>query len=171
MTYCRRVDDDGGAEFTALLVTVPAMTLATAADGLPWAADVYFCVAGDALVFLSSPTSRHCRNLGANASCAVTVHSSDSSWREIRGLQMEGTAAPVHGQDDLRQAWDTYFAKFPFARELAAPALAAAGSDRAVRPYLFRPEVILGIDNATGFGSRRPLRLEDGRLLSVRPSG
>jgi len=79
----------------SLAASVPAMTLATSADGRPRAADVYFAAAGYDFVFFSSPSSRHCRNLLANPSCAATIHAPAVSWREIKGPQTEGTAEPV----------------------------------------------------------------------------
>ena len=91
------------------------MTVATSSDGQPWAADVYFAADGYECVFFSSPASLHSRNLLANPSCAVTVHSNADSWREIKGLQMEGTAESVTGAEATARALRVYFAKFPFA--------------------------------------------------------
>ncbi len=80
----------------ALLRDVAPMTLATCADNVPWASDVYFASSGFDLVFFSSLDSRHCCNLVANPVCAASVHAPVATWRDIRGLQMEGVAGLTH---------------------------------------------------------------------------
>ncbi|TBR26906.1 MAG: hypothetical protein EPO10_20850, partial [Reyranella sp.] len=80
----------------ALLREVAPMTLATCADNVPWASDVYFASSGFDLVFFSSLDSRHCRNLVINPVCAASVHAPVATWRDIRGLQMEGVAGLAH---------------------------------------------------------------------------
>jgi len=143
--------------------SVPAMTLATSVDGIPWATDVYFAADGYELVFFSSPASRHCRNLKANPACAATVHPPAASWREIKGLQMEGTAESVTGVEATAHAFLVYFAKFPFARDLMSNPLEMAKKALNVKAHVFRPERIHYLDNALGFGTRFSLRLESGK--------
>jgi len=141
------------------------MTLATCADGLPWASDVYFVADGWKLIFFSSPTSRHCRNLAANAACAATIHPVVASWRDIHGLQLEGRVEPVAGITAMARATAVYCAKFPFAKALLeAPGETAAKMAR-VRPHVFMPEAVRLTDNRQGFGTRVLLRLQGGRPL------
>lgn len=148
-----------------LLAEVTTMTLATVQAGAPWATTVYFAPDGFNLVFLSSPGSRHCRNLATNPACAATVSPEVSSWRDILGLQMEGRAELVAGLPAKARAMATYFAKFPFVKELlAAPGEAASRLSR-VSAHVFRPTAIRYIDNGPGFGTRFVLRLEEGRLI------
>ncbi|WP_300159506.1 pyridoxamine 5'-phosphate oxidase family protein [Solidesulfovibrio sp.] len=149
-----------------LLDAVPAMTLATCApgpDGAPWATDVYFAPHGWELVFFSSPASRHCRNLAAAPACAATVHPQASSWRDIRGLQMEGRAGPVTGLAAKAAATAAYLAKFPFVKDLLTAPGETAGKLAKVSAHVFVPERIRYIDNSLGFGTRFSLRLADGR--------
>jgi uncharacterized protein YhbP (UPF0306 family) len=155
--------DQFEAAVRSLLNAVPAMTVATAAHGQPWAADVYFAADGYDLVFFSSPASRHSQNLSANPSCAATVHPPAASWREIKGLQMEGTAELVKGVEATARAFRAYFAKFPFARDLMANPSQAAKKALNVKAHVFRPKRIHYLDNALGFGTRFSLRLEDGK--------
>jgi len=138
----------------ALLERVPAMTLATSSAGVPWATDVYFAAAGYELLFFSSPASRHCRNLDANPACAATVHPESTTWQEIRGLQMEGTAAPL-GAAEQAGAISSYVAKFPFAE-------AVLTDRRSVALWAFRPARIRYLDNALGFGVRYGVRIVSG---------
>jgi hypothetical protein len=89
------------------------------------------------------------------------VHAQANSWRDIRGLQMEGEAEPVAGAEERARAFAIYVAKFPFARELLAADGSVAGGSR-VEAHAFRPARIRYIDNARGFGTRFVIRLEAG---------
>ena len=151
----------------SLLNSVPAMTLATTADGQPWATDVYFAASGYELVFFSSPASRHSRNLAANPICAATVHPSAASWREIKGLQIAGMAECVTGAEATAHALLVYCAKFPFARDLMANPLEMGKKALNVKAHVFRPERIHYLDNALGFGTRFSLRVENGKAVCV----
>jgi hypothetical protein len=146
----------------SLLGRAAAMTLATCSDGLPWAADVYFAPVGYAMYFFSSPRSRHCRNLEVNPACAATVHPEASSWKDIRGLQMEGLARRTTALETAA-ALPAYLGKFPFAAELLKDPPATAGKLANVRMHVFRPSAVRWLDNSSGFGTRFLLRLEDGR--------
>jgi uncharacterized protein YhbP (UPF0306 family) len=151
------------AAVRAMLDSVPAMTLATSAGLHPWASDVYFAANGYELIFFSSPASRHSRNLVANSSCAATVHPSVASWREIKGMQMEGTAEPITGVDATAQALLIYSAKFSFARDLMANPFEMGKKALNVKAHVFRPTRIHYLDNALGFGTRFSLSLENGK--------
>jgi uncharacterized protein YhbP (UPF0306 family) len=140
-----------------------AMTLATCADGTPWATDVYFAPMDWDLVFFSSPASRHCRNLAANPACAAAAHAPAATWQDIRGVQMEGEAAPLEGALVTSRALLAYFAKFPFARTLLDNPGATAAKLVSARPHRFRPHAIRYLDNALGIGTRFTVRFEDGR--------
>jgi uncharacterized protein YhbP (UPF0306 family) len=146
-----------------LLDEVTTMTLATCAGGIPWAADVYFAPDGFDLVFFSSPDSRHCRNLAANPVCAVTIHPAAASWREIRGLQMEGEARPAAGTLATARALAAYLAKFPFARELLAAPKEGTRFFAKASAQIFRPRRIRYLDNALGLGTRFGLLLANGK--------
>ena len=146
-----------------LLAETTTLTLATACDGAPWATTVYFAPDGFDLVFLSSPDSRHCRNLAGNPACAAAVSPETASWRDIRGLQMEGRAAPVAGIAAKARAMAAYFVKFPFVKDLLASPGEAARRMGQVSVHVFRPATIRLIDNGPGFGTRWLLRLEAGR--------
>ena len=140
-----------------------AMTLATCADGTPWATDVYFAPMGWDLVFFSSPASRHCRNLAANPACAAAAHAPAAAWQDIRGVQMEGEAAPIEGAVEVSRAVLAYCAVFPFARELLDNPGATAGRLVSARAHRFRPHAIRYLDNSLGIGSRFTVRFADGR--------
>jgi uncharacterized protein YhbP (UPF0306 family) len=144
-----------------LLTSVPAMTLATTAGAHPWATDVYFAASGYELIFFSSPASRHSLNLVANPSCAATVHPFAASWREIKGLQMEGTAEPITGVEATARALLVYSEKFAFARDLMSNPFEMGKKALNVKAHLFRPASIHYLDNALDFGTRFSLHLEN----------
>ena len=146
-----------------LLAETTAMTLATSLSGVPWAATVYFAPDGFDLVFLSSPNSRHGRTLAANPACAATVSPETASWRDIRGLQLEGRAGVVSGLAAKARAMAAYCVKFPFVEALLADPGEAARRLGRVSAHVLRPTTIRYLDNTLGFGTRWLLRLEDGR--------
>ena len=153
------------AAVNSLLDSVPAMTLATSSGSRPWASDVYFAPSGYELIFFSSPASRHSLNLVANPFCAATVHPQAATWREIRGLQIEGTAAPITGIEETAQAILVYSAKFSFARDLMWNPFEMGRKALNVKAHVFRPECIHYLDNALGFGTRFSIRVENGKAI------
>ncbi len=136
------------------------MTLATQGDDGPWAAAVFYARDGDDLVFLSSPGSRHSRNLALQPRCAVTIQGDATDWRQIRGIQAEGLVRQASGAD-LVQARACYERRFAFVRpQSAAPALASA----LARVHWYRLQIrrLHYIDNQRGFGQRQQFE-PDGR--------
>jgi len=148
----------------AILAGEKAMTLATCSDGAPWAAAVYFAPDGLDLIFYSSASSRHCRDLALNPACAAEAHPDAASWREIRGIQMEGTAIPVSGSAGKARALACYLAKFPFAKELMRSPREMGKLAAGAVPYRFRPWLIRYQDNSLGFAARFSMAVENGVL-------
>ncbi len=147
------------------------MTLAASADNLPWAADVFYARRKLDLVFFSSPNSRHSRIFSANARAAATIHGDYQGWREIKGLQMEGTIETVSGTKNLIAATAVYLRRFPFVQEFFSQP-ETISSDLAskvskVKLYVFRPELILYINNEVGFGKRWKMEVSQGRAMGM----
>ena len=94
------------AEVLAYLGERYSLTLATDGAGGPWAAGSYFASDGLTLYFLSDPASRHCQDIAVDGRVAAAIHEDYKDWREIRGVQLEGTAGPVVGAADLARAWE-----------------------------------------------------------------
>ncbi|HEY7678466.1 MAG TPA: pyridoxamine 5'-phosphate oxidase family protein [Candidatus Methylomirabilis sp.] len=137
-----------------------SLTLATDGPGGPWAAGLYFASDGLTLYFLSDPASRHCQDIAANPRVAAAIHEDYRDWREIRGIQLEGTADPVTAPADRVRAWELYLAKFPFVRQFrVGDALEIMG--RAIRSQFYRivPSRVLYLDNRKGFSHRDELVL------------
>ena len=135
-------------------------TLATNGPEGPWAAAVFYANTGFTLYFLSSPTSRHGRNIGGNAKAAATIQEDYSDWREIKGIQLEGQAKRLEGAERA-EAEARFGAKFP---RLVSPALAPGAIARALRLvawYQFEPTRVYFVDNSRGFGHRDEIPLQD----------
>lgn len=142
----------------AYLQSQHVMTLATAAADGPWAAAVFFAGDEDGLVFLSSPSSRHARALHEQPRVAATVQADCAHWAEIKGVQIEGLARVLQGEDKAL-AQELYARKFPLVASAAAP-LAIAQALARVHWYRLAPQRLFFVDNTRGFGHRDELRLD-----------
>ncbi|MBI5911597.1 MAG: pyridoxamine 5'-phosphate oxidase family protein [Betaproteobacteria bacterium] len=125
------------------------MTLATHGPEGPWAAAVFYANDGFNLYFVSSPASRHGLNLAAHARVAATVHEDYHDWREIKGIQLEGSVELVSAAEEA-SIRELYGKKFPLA---AAPAAIAAAFAK-VRWYRLAAVRAYFVDNSAGFGHR-----------------
>lgn len=134
------------------------VTLATEAQGNLWAAAVFYVSDGFKLYFLSAPTSRHCLNLAGNPRVAATVQEHYADWMEIKGLQLEGVASQLSGDEELL-ARKLYGEKFPFVGESAQTPAAIVKAMAKVRWYQVVPQRLYFIDNAAGFGQRSEVDL------------
>ena len=148
-----------------LMKQATTMTLATSADDVPWATDVYFVNVGFDLCFVSSTNSRHCANLKQNPVCAATVHAQASDWKTIRGLQFEGRAEHSAAAGVLGLLVP-YFEKFPFARAVYVGLAEGAGVSK-LAVYKLETGTVFYIDNARGFGSKFSCRVADGRPIEA----
>ena len=129
------------------------MTLATqGADG-PWAAAVFYANDGCSLIFLSSPSTRHCRNLLQDARCAATIQEDYSTWSQIKGIQLEGRVSELQG-DEERRAQQIYGNKFPIASPLGKVPSSIVKALAKVSWFQLVPEHFYFIDNSKGFGHR-----------------
>ena len=156
----------GLAEIGPFLDRHTTMTLATTGPADVWAAALFF--ARDEalnLYFISSPETRHARDIESNPAVAVTVNGDVRAWADIQGVQIAGMAARL--SPDRRNAVEAlYFAHFPdIARLLKAP----AGDDErkiatgfaAGHYYCVTPRTIRLIDNTRAFGFSAEFTLGD----------
>lgn len=155
-------DDRAALEsaIASLLDSHRTMTLATAGAGGPWAATVYYCREGWDLYWFSSPGARHSTDIETAPGVAASIQRDDQPWCEIQGLQIEGEAAlagPALGRPVLlaRMA-----AKYSFLKDAANAPGDIARALAKVSFYRLAPRRIRLIDNASGFGRNRELRLE-----------
>jgi uncharacterized protein YhbP (UPF0306 family) len=91
-----------------------------------------------------------------NPACAATIHSLVKSWREIRGLQIEGEVYSPEGAVAKARALAAYLAKYPFARDLISHPAQTAGAFANVTLQVLRPSRLRYLDNAVGIGALVP---------------
>ena len=135
-------------------------TLATSDRGYPWAAAIFYVSDGHILYFLSSPTSRHALNLAHNPQVAVTIQEDYSDWLEIKGVQIEGAASEIAGDEEQR-ARMLYGRKFPVIGMIAQAPAAIVKALAKVRWYKIVPQKMYFIDNSLGLGNRDEIKLPD----------
>jgi uncharacterized protein YhbP (UPF0306 family) len=135
------------------------MSLATAdADG-PHAANLFYACDGLALVWVSSPDTRHSRAIETSAQVAATVAPDCSDFPEVKGVQIEGTARKLTDTDERQANFAILEARYPFlARRGQLPAAVREAYAQA-GVYRLEPSRIVLIDNARGFGHRDVLEL------------
>jgi len=135
------------------------LTLATIGGGFPQAAAMFY-VAGlrGEVYFLSASQSRHSQNLQQDERVAVTIQDEPAHWRDIRGLQIEGTARPVTNRREREEALQHYLARFPELLDEPQPGdgvgQALQTALRQATLYRIEPIWIRWIDNAQGFGHK-----------------
>jgi uncharacterized protein YhbP (UPF0306 family) len=142
------------------------LTLATVGPaGEPQAAAVFYAADDELnLYFLSSPDSRHSQNLAREPRVAATIQADGQEWREITGLQIQGTAAAVEGANEIDRIARLFTERFDFLRGLlddgdAVGPLELRGPLANSRFYALRPTWVRSIDNRRGFGHHQEWNL------------
>jgi len=137
------------------------MTLATCAGDVPWAATVFFASDDLRLYFFSAPESRHCQNLTVNQRVAVAIQEDYKDWREIKGIQLEGSVALVDGLVEKANAMAIYAIKYPDVIKLFTNPDSGVfyKAFLKVKFYCVTPDKVFFIDNAQGFGKRQELAI------------
>ncbi|MBK5104700.1 MAG: pyridoxamine 5'-phosphate oxidase family protein [Burkholderiales bacterium] len=136
------------------------MTLASHGDEGVWAAAVFYANEEFAFYFLSSPSSRHGRNLAGNPRASATIQADYADWREIKGVQMEGIVSMLAGMEE-EEARGLYGAKFPIVGKLGQAPASIIKALAKVRWYKLVPERLYFIDNSAGFGQREEIELRE----------
>ena len=134
------------------------MTLATAGEGGPWAAPVYYLFHGGGFYFFSNPRSRHISDVFQSGRAAASIHDNSEGWADIRGVQMEGRIDEPGGSVESIKACFLYVKRFSFIKELVGrdSGLEIEKLEKAfnARWYRFLPERALYMDNSIEFGFR-----------------
>jgi uncharacterized protein YhbP (UPF0306 family) len=146
------------AQVRAYLAAHNVATLATCADGRPWAAAVFYVCDGPVFYFLSSLTSRHVLQLARNSFVALTVQEDYAEWLEIKGVQIEGEVLEISGEEEAK-ARRLYGEKFPVVGMLAKAPPAIVKALAKARWYKVLPHRVFFLDNSKGLGHREELEL------------
>jgi uncharacterized protein YhbP (UPF0306 family) len=137
------------------LETETTLALATSAeDGSPWVAPLFYLPGEDGRLFwFSSRASRHSRNLRQNPRAAGTVYCRTGEWKEIRGVQLRGTASPLSDTVLRRAIAKEYTERFHL-----GTLFEAAISKSTL--YCFQPEWLRYLDNSRRFGYQFEITLD-----------
>jgi uncharacterized protein YhbP (UPF0306 family) len=138
------------AKALAYLHAHHVMTLATAG---PWAAAVFYVNDGFALYYLSSPQTRHAQALAKHPEVALTIQDDCAEWRGIKGIQLEGLAAPVSAGERARVI-GLYGAKFPLVANASSAPTAITQALAKIQWYQVKPRSVYFVDNSVAFGHR-----------------
>ena len=117
------------------------------------AAALFFAEAEDyPLIFLSGIRSRHSVNVAHNSRAAVAIYRETWNWREIAGVQMEGTVTLIPPGVPRGRAEAIYKARFPFVSDFETEVSRSEF-------YRFEPHWVRLIDNSIYFGYREEVDL------------
>ncbi len=142
----------------AYLETHNVMTLATSGPDGAWAAAVFYANHDFTLYFVSSPQSRHARDIAREPLVAAAIHEDYRAWPDIQGIQLSGKVERLEGAA-REAALACYRKKFSFLENptaALAPVLAALGKAAC---YRLSPSELFFIDNAAGFGQRSSIAI------------
>lgn len=147
--------DDLRGRLLAYIETHNVATLATTGPDGPWATPVFYASEGFTLYFLSSPRSRHARNLGASPAVSAAITEDYRDWSEIQGIQLAGRAEALPPLAYV-QALPLYLRKFPYVQGFlrGEGTFEIAGKALQARLYRLVPERLYLTDNRAHFGRR-----------------
>lgn len=133
------------------------MSLATQGSEGIWAAAVFYVNDDFDMFFLSSPTSRHARNIKTNPLVAATVQEDYADWREIKGVQIKGRATIIEGVERAT-AIARFGLKFPVVGNMTETPREILSALSLVSWYKLHAVKVCFTDNSLGFGHRDELR-------------
>jgi nitroimidazol reductase NimA-like FMN-containing flavoprotein (pyridoxamine 5'-phosphate oxidase superfamily) len=134
-------------EILSILDDANDMTIATVReDGYPQATTVSYVNDGLTIYFGCAANSQKANNLARDNKISLTVNLPYTSWNDIRGLSIGGRAERVTDPQEVAQASQLMFERFPQIARYAPAELEDI--------VLFRvtPEVMSVLDYRKGFG-------------------
>jgi nitroimidazol reductase NimA-like FMN-containing flavoprotein (pyridoxamine 5'-phosphate oxidase superfamily) len=134
-------------EILSILDDASDMTIATVReDGYPQATTVSYVNNGLNIYFGCAANSQKAKNIARDSKVSLTVNLPYTSWNDIRGLSIGGRAERITNPQEVAQASQLMFEKFPQIARYAPAELEDI--------VLFRvtPEVISVLDYRKGFG-------------------
>jgi len=150
-------------KIASYLESCNTISLATAVEGIPHAAAVFYVSIGFNLYFLSSPKSRHGDNLIQNPTVSGTINEDYSNWLQIKGIQLEGRVECIGGILKNARIVKAYVKKFPNVADfLISPHKLGKGIAQkvsSVKFYQIWPVKICFLDNSLGFGHKEELNI------------
>lgn len=155
---------DERAAIRQMLEAHNTLTLATCANGEPWAASLFFASDADLnLYFVSDSRTRHARDLAGGSTAVATVNPDCGRWTDVKGLQIEGRVEILDGVARL-QGLKHYLLKFADVKALfemptTKDEETIAERLKAANLYRLTPRWIRLIDNSRWFGYKTEIAL------------
>lgn len=147
--------DGAGARIRSLLRRQSTLVLATADEhGVPHTAPLFFLAGDDLrLYWFSSRATRHSQNCARNPAASIAVFRNTSQWRQIQGVQMQGSVSVVADRTLRSAIRKKYCSRFQLDARFAVVL-------RLSSLYCFTPSWVRLIDNARRFGEKIEIGLK-----------
>ena len=148
----------------AIIESQHVMTIASADNGSPWAAPVYYIFYDGSFYFFSKPDSRHITDTMNKGKAAASIHADSSGWADIRGIQMSGVISAAGINRTSGNAFKNYIKRFNFISEIknvasSAKDIGSLESAFKVKFYKLTPLSLYYLDNSIRFGFRETVFL------------
>jgi uncharacterized protein YhbP (UPF0306 family) len=120
------------------------LVLATADPaGNPWTSPLFYAPDGEhRVLWVSSPDSRHSRNIAARPTVAITIFSTDAPVGQAEALYLEATAGPI--DDDARLvALDLLNSRLPTSHHIGRADIGPDGPMRIYQARISRHYVLI----------------------------
>ena len=130
-----------------LLTAQTTLVLATTGeDGVPRSTPLFYIHDdGLRLYWFSSRTVLHSRNCASQPQASVSVSSNAETWKQIKGVQMQGTVSIVPSSARRRNITAAYVERFALGKVFTIALRSAA-------LYCFEPTWLRYVDNSRHFG-------------------
>ena len=151
-------------EIEQFLATHHVINLGTR-TGTPHIASLMYAIDGLTLIWESRLDTRHSQHLLTDARVAATIAPDYTDHRDIRGLQIFGTAKRIAEGEDLDRAKQLLIERYSFIRELASGPMREKFHGAGF--YRLSPERITFIDCTKGFGTTNSLLVRAGGEVSL----
>ena len=134
-------------EILSILDDASDMTIATVReDGYPQAITVSYVNNGLNIYFGCAANSQKAKNIARDSKVSLTVNLPYTSWNDIRGLSIGGRAERITNPQEVAQASQLMFERFPQIARYAPAEL------EDIVLFHVTPEVISVLDYRKGFG-------------------
>ena len=138
----------------AFLNSQSTLTLATVSDrGIPHATPLFYLLHGGLqLYWVSFATSLHSLNLANSIEVSAAVYCAADRWKQIRGVQMQGTVQRVTEAEERQPVLAEYVHRFDLGNLFES-------SISASHLYKYVPIWLRYLDNSKGFGYKHEISL------------
>ena len=141
-------------EILSILDDASDMTIATVReDGYPQATTVSYVNNGLNIYFGCAANSQKAKNIARDTKVSLTVNLPYTSWNDIRGLSIGGRAERITNPQEVAQASQLMFERFPQIARYAPAEL------EDIVLFHVTPEVISVLDYRKGFGHSDLIKL------------